>query len=350
MRIVEIGDLFFAKYAHPSDTWFIWTGGRPPLPNWLDRDQYSVGSLATLIRLRRRLRRGEFDLVICHAPRYGPWHWRRQMDGLKAGMAGDPGTLTRGFILSMIREVPPVPLAIVDLSDTFGINSFNIGLLRRSSYYFKRELPLDFWAAYFGSWHHSGLPTRRVRKRRSAAALVDTLRPISIGLPPNSESVIRPGGSEKSVDVFFAGTLDLMPQRVKGAREILKLRERGYRIDLVEGGGLSKDEYVRRMKRAWLTWSPPGMGWDCYRHYEAAACASVPVLSRPPNHLHRPFRDGEHCFYYDPDGDGLAPVIERALASRDRLAAMGAAARRHALKHHTWAALVDYMVASTRAR
>ena len=207
MRIVEIGDICFVKRALPSDTWFIWTGGRPGRPADLTRDQYSTGSLRTYFRLRQRLKRGEFDLVICHAPRYSPWHWRRHMDCLKACVTGDPGTLFRSFLLHLIREVPPVPLVVLDLSDSFGINRFNIGLLRRSRFYFKRELPLDFWAAYFGSWHHSGLPTKRARRKRSAAALVNSLRPISIGLALDSAAMADPGSPDKTVDVFFAGNI-----------------------------------------------------------------------------------------------------------------------------------------------
>ena len=52
-----------------------------------------------------------------------------------------------------------------------------------------------------------------------------------------------------------------------------------------------------------------------------------------------PLRQGEHCFYYDPEGDNLVHVVRSALADKDRLRRMREAARRHVMQHRTHGAI-----------
>ena len=84
-----------------------------------------------------------------------------------------------------------------------------------------------------------------------------------------------------------------------------------------------------------MTWSPEGFGWDCFRHYEASLCLSVPVLSPPTIARHAPLLDGVHALTYPVEGDGLAAVIREALQDKARLARMAQTARDHVLLHHT---------------
>ena len=41
------------------------------------------------------------------------------------------------------------------------------------------------------------------------------------------------------------------------------------------------DEYCRMIARSKITVSIAGAGWDCFRHYEAAALGSLPLMNRP---------------------------------------------------------------------
>jgi hypothetical protein len=40
------------------------------------------------------------------------------------------------------------------------------------------------------------------------------------------------------------------------------------------------ESFVRNISSAYFVESPPGMGSDCYRHYEAMLVGAIPVVSR----------------------------------------------------------------------
>jgi hypothetical protein len=128
--------------------------------------------------------------------------------------------------------------------------------------------------------------------------------------------------------------------------ELVALRDKGVRVDIPDNA-LPLDEYLTRIARAWLTWSPEGFGYDCFRTYEAAVCGSVPILNRQTVERYKPLRNGEHCFYYDVEQDNLAATIAHALLDRDRLTSMALEAREFVLAEHTPAALARHITETT---
>src|SRR5688572_7861510 len=71
LRIVEIAgrELFFGLAA-PGQTEAYWAGNKPR-----NRAKLALGPFK-LIRMIKRLRRGEFDLLAVHTAQYAPWHPR----------------------------------------------------------------------------------------------------------------------------------------------------------------------------------------------------------------------------------------------------------------------------------
>jgi hypothetical protein len=143
--------------------------------------------------------------------------------------------------------------------------------------------------------------------------------------------------------VFFAGSPSHSSVRLQGCAELAALKAQGYAID-VGPGGLAQAEYLARCARAWLTWSPEGYGWECYRHYEASMCRSVPLVSQPTILRHRPLEDGVHALSYRPEAGGLGAAIVAALADKAALATMADAARAHALRFHTHLRACEYIL------
>jgi glycosyltransferase involved in cell wall biosynthesis len=80
------------------------------------------------------------------------------------------------------------------------------------------------------------------------------------------------------------------------------------------------------------------MGWDCYRHYEAPQCLSVPVVNYPTILRDRPLRDGIQAIYYPPEENGLIEAIEAALADKERLKRIALSGRDHVRKYHAGSA------------
>ena len=100
------------------------------------------------------------------------------------------------------------------------------------------------------------------------------------------------------------------------------------------------------MSQAWLAWSPSGLGWDCYRHYEAPQCLAVPVMNYPTIARHRPLEDGVHAIYYAPEDDGLDRAIKIALADKERLRQIALAGRAHVRAYHAGPAFCEGVLRS----
>jgi Glycosyl transferases group 1 len=342
-RIVEIGDKPFIKRALPDQVMYFSTWPDDDART-LSSDGSRVVSPATLGSLWRLLREPETSLVVCHPTFFSPWHWRwitRALFGQRVLRRSRSFLRTIGP--QVLRWRFAAPIAILDHEDLPLINRNNFFLLDRCRVYFKRELPPDRWRLFLKTGH-ANLPTPRLRGDPHYQARIAKLRPISLGLPLSAPTPFPFEPTEKSVDIFFAGRIEGSSfLRRRGMSELLALREQhGIVIDISDR--LPQDEFYRRCARAWLTWSPEGLGWDCFRHYEAAVCGSVPLISQPTIERHRPLAQGIHAIYYDIEGDGLTRAVVAALADKPRLEAMSRAARAHVLAHHTPTALAHHIV------
>jgi len=330
LRILVVGGTALFKQGAPAHTELVWTGP--------DTEVEGVGrpepfALRRLPALRRALDRSEFDLVVGHPPRFAPWDVRRAMGLLRRFRRRGPAVVLRSLGTLLLRRPSPVPLAAVDLGDHAVIHRHNLALLARARVYFKRELPLDRAPLLAPLGEGAG---------RWAAKLA----PISLAVSPlrrgEIEGAVVPPAA-KTVDVFFAGRVASCPAvRGPGRAALAALGAAGLRVDLPPGR-LDRPEFYRRCARAWITWSPAGLGWDCFRHYEAPLCGSVPLMNAPSIVRHAPLEANVHGLYYDLAPGALADRVRAALADRARLGAIAAAGRAHVLRHHTLERLCEHV-------
>ncbi len=218
--------------------------------------------------------------------------------------------------------------------------------LDRSVCYFKRDLPQNPCNAFLYT-HSKTECSLNVLNTEPFKRWVAKLRPISLGINDAQAAKLAAIQAPKTTDVFFAGDIALKPNRMAGIKQLERLKSEGLKID-VATERLPHDEFIRRCAQAHLVWSPEGAAWDCYRHYEAGAAGSVPLMQSPPSYCYAPFKDNENAIYYYVEGDHLAERIRQALQDRARLVAMGQAARRHVLQWHTHLALSRYVIDETR--
>lgn len=323
LRILEIGDELFFKRAVPDQTDSFWTGYRP-------RGNIAIAlGPVEFLRAIRRLRRSQYDLLVIHVPLYAPWHPRVILTVLRDWRLSAPRGLFAVFGWWLIQRFHRVPMVAIDLNDSFGIDRHAFRLIDASRAYFKRELPADRWQVFFKSGH-ANLPSFRWRKKPKNRRRLAKLRPLSFG-SPNPLALVA--SKKKTADVFFAGDNN-STVRNDGIEELLALRQEGYVIDIPKGR-LDMTEFHNRVAQAWLAWSPGGLGWDCSRHYEIAWLGTVPLMNYPTIVRDEPFRDGQHCVLYGVEPGELARAVRAALADKERLARMGAAAAEHGLCHHT---------------
>ena len=338
LRILELGCELFLRTV-PEQTDFYWIDRkRPP-------GETRLLGPANFARVLKRLWKGEYDIVVIGVPLVSPWHPRSFLTALRDWHMRAPAALFATVAARYFHWFHRLPIAAIDLADSFGIRAHNFGLIDRSAVYFKRELPVDRWQVFFRSGHWD-LPGRRWRLKKSSQRRLAKLRPISLGTGATTEPLSMP----KTADVFFAG--DVSPSstvRSEGIKELLALRHEGIVVDVPEER-IGHEEFTRRAASAWLAWSPSGYGWDCYRHYESGLLGTVAVANHPTIQRYQPLEDGEHCFYYAVEPGGLAAAVRAALADKERLVRMADAARQHVLAHHTDRARIEYVVTTVLGR
>lgn len=342
LKIIEIGDKPFVKSALPDETAYFSTAFVPPPA---DPDNgFHVVSVATMPLLLRVLQDHETSLIVCHPTFFSPWHWRwisRALFNRRTLRGHIP--LVRAFGPQLLRGDVGAPIAVVDQDDFPLINRSNLFLLDRCTAYFKRELPADRWRVFLKT-AHANLPSHRFRLQDRYTERLAKIRPLSLGLPMGRDISSMPYDLPKTSDIFFAGRVDGSSWvRRTGIEELRALGDRGIKVDIPDTP-LPPEEFYRRCASAWLTWSPEGYGWECFRHYEAPVCGSVPVCNLPPLERHRPMRDGEHAVFYPVEPGGLTQAVVAALADKQRLAGMAVAARVFVLENHTPKAIASYIV------
>jgi hypothetical protein len=343
-KIIEIGSAPFMWRAFPHTTQFYSTW---PAERFQNEDRgFHIFSLKQLPRLTSALQSAEFDMVVVHSSPLAPWTLNSVGRTLfNRGALEGRLPLFRRFGQQMIRCKVTAPIVGLDFDDAAVVARCDLFLLDRARLYFKRELPPDYWRLFAGTLHRS-VPTPRFRSIVKNQKRLSKIRPISLGV---SAAIFawaqahRIPNFEKSVDVFFAGRIkDSSIVRQRGLEELLSLKADGYVIDVCDQR-VPIAEYLARCAAARVVWAPEGLGWQTFRQYEASLCGSVPLCNRPTIELHKPLVHGVHALYYDPEPGSLRQVLSVALAEREKLSMLGAAARDHVLAYHTPTAIARYV-------
>jgi hypothetical protein len=339
LRILEVGPGCLFKRLQPeSTTWLC-------LDPWVETRASALKTVPEYwsppkaVKARELLRRGFYDLMVCFAYDLYRGHrlartvgrWKNRWLGARR----DPDWIYR----ELLRAARDIPVAAVEMSDYGVLQAQNVQLLAGAVVYFKREWPADKLKLLSPPGTLRAL--ERASRPEGIHSLLSRLRPISVGVSRLRQSLIPAEPGPKIRDVFFAGTVNLAVRR-RGLAQLARLREEGLKVDLASG--LHPREYMERCSGAWLAWSPPGLGQDCFRHYEAALCGSVPIIARSSMVRYHPLLEGEQAFYYDVQGDDLLRVIREGLRDKRRLARMAESARAHVLAHHTHVALGRYIL------
>lgn len=336
MKILEINGFM---------TWAVNYEGDHEVVRWkptarLRRDGEPSSGLGVLRRgfkLLREVKSMELDLILCGA--FG----RAYSKGLLHRVVKACGEVILIRLIGAIKRKSGVPLAVVDIADDHTIHPVNRGLLKIADRYFKRELPLDPYHA-LESMRHFWARQGTLRDRRLAykRGWVQKLQPVSLGcreVEPLDKLLVA---KEKHWDVFYVGNDEFKPRRADVDEAIHELADRGYST-YMPTEKLSIDDYLQAMSGSRLAISPPGLGWDCHRHYEAAMLGTVGVTAFPTIKRHTPLRNGEHCFFYDSEKK-LADQLEGLLKDDLLLEKIAKAAQEYAGFNHTHEAIFESVV------
>lgn len=304
------------------------------------REQKPVG-WGQMIRLLRKIRKGEFRSALFGESSHAWWRPGRGLLDGSLRMAMDLLLRPERCVQKIVPWVLArhgVPFLVVDRNDRPKIDSSCFLLYGLSSLYFMRELPprrLDLFPNEQEVTGKIPLLPRQLRIRREVSVSADKLRPISLGIPDRFFEACSAERPAKVCDVFWAGKWNTNEARRRWVEELRASAPAGWKIEILEER-IPHAEYLARMRMARLVLSPPGRGWDCYRHYEIAACGSVPLMTYPTIERDHPLEDGEHAFYFGTEPGGLARCLQRLARFQPDLGMVGRAAQSHVRQHHRW--------------
>lgn len=233
-------------------------------------------------------------------------------------------------LISALTRAREVPFCVIDRSDSTVLDPRIMRFLNLATLVFKREFPRNAINLFLYSTPRDIEPWRNLQR---FGATLSKIKPISLGLkraqiPPSDLLLLN-----KDIDVFWAGNSSICPVRWRGIELLGGLKENGLNV-FIPDEPLSKMEFLEKVARSFLVWSPEGIGYQCYRTFEAALCASVPVLSHPTIWQHAPFENGLHSIHYSADGDDLVTKICLALKNRETLKQLGRDSLEWASKNH----------------
>jgi hypothetical protein len=315
-----------------------------------------AATLGRLFDLRRRLRRGEFDLVLCSPVQNTPWLPRYRGLGTRLGNALRFLIYKRGMLDSwwvpwlMARCAGgTVPLAVIDFLDTSFVLPKDFPLLEVATLYYK--LNLYFWP------RRSLMPLEALFGRRRVTPLLPKLRPMTNGVPRRLiPDTVRPM-AERDIDILFTGTtipnrgpedpdpfLDLTynPIRRDIYERCVKLKDR-FRVFAVDGL-VPKEEYRELLQRARLVVCTESFGCETYRHNDVAASGAIPLVNWMYATNHLPFEPDVHAIYFSMIGGDFERVVARALADPAKLEAIARAARDLVVNHKERQIFGDYVI------
>ena len=341
---VEVGNFVLVARVFPERSAWYWMGRQRPGPVAAYQRRLT---LPNVFDLRRKLNARSTRLAFVHVP-IRP---KKPFDqSLVRMLHGDFGILAFREVLSATQ----CPVVGLDFNDAMVISDIALKVLDRSCCYFKRELPADIQQLLPKS---ASSAQRRVLERNT-----HKLMPASLGLSDDRIHNLPKEEHERKHDVFFSGDTSSEVRR-REVHLLDELKARGIRVFRPESR-LTQQEFFKCCAESYLVWSPEGAGWDCFRHYEAAGCGSVPLMNAPCIRPYMPFVPEQHALYYRSDfgnrsarcpefqsvTEGLISTVMRALEDREKLRTMGMAARAFVLQNHTHEAIVTHIVRTAEAR
>jgi Glycosyl transferases group 1 len=300
---------------------------------------HSIG-LKQLSALQRRLRAGEFDLILSGNIWNTPWPPHK---GIWTSLAVAARFYTYKRRMLDTHWAPrlarstngQVPMAAIDLRDSPFVLPWDWPLLRDSTLYFKREL--------FFMPNRSLLPLQISHGKKQIARQESKLRPLTYGVRPSHlERPSRPM-TERDIDIFMSGGDNSIRTELKA--RCRKLRSR-YRVEVVDGF-LNETDYDEMLQRAKLVVCTESFGCETWRQYEVAAAGAVPLINWPFAQNYMPFEPDKHAIYFSLIGEDFERRAEQALLQPDRLQEISTTTRDFVRKYKDRRVIGDYIIRTT---
>jgi hypothetical protein len=305
-----------------------------------------AASWGRLLSLRKRLARGDFDLVVSGPVQNSAWprpkrlatclaqafryftYKHRMLDSYWAPwlLAGEAGR--------------KVPLAVVDFLDTSFVLPKDFPLLKAATLYFK--INLYFWP------RRSLMPLENLYGQRRVIDYTRKLRPLTNGVRKERIPATARPMKERDIDLCFTGNItqqrseadpnlfgDLThnPIRRQVYERVQKLQEAGKYKVFCLNDRVGPEEYFELLQRSKLVVCTESYGCETWRHYEAGAAGAVPLANWPYATNYMPYEPDVHAIYFSLIGDDFERTVARALGDPAKLEEISRNVRAFTLAH-----------------
>jgi hypothetical protein len=344
-RILEIGFQRLLGSAFPEQVQFVDTRFRWENPR-TQKSRNGVGrsaiGLAHAFLRAWRLSNESWDAVVTRC--LGPVNSQGKSLMVHGGLV-ILGQALAGLVRRAARG-RHTRLAVIDQTDHLTIHARDRGLARRCDLYFKRELAENLWSSLEGILPR-GANLGAARAALRMQKLRAKLRPFALGI--DESEILEPiPSAAKKYDLFYCGTPDQLPLRERIPALLAAVKANGWRI-LAPDQRIPLSEFRESIRASRFCLSPGGVGWDCYRHYEVAACGSIPLMNFRTVVAIDPFEHGHECFYFDPQADFLQQVESWLNLPANQTDVLARAAQKKLRDHYTFKALAHYVMAEIRS-
>jgi hypothetical protein len=315
-------------------------------------------SWTRLWSLRRRLARGEFDLVLASPVHNSAWPLNKR---LPTRLAQALRYLTYKYrrldsywapwlLAGKLRG--KVPLAVADFLDTSYVLPKDYPLLKACTLYFK--INLYFWP------RRSLMPLETFLGNRRVTAYTTKLRPLTGGYPASKVPATARPMRERDVDLCFTGTirparsqsdvdpfpdLSFNPIRQEIFDRCLQLKDR-YNIHCIDGI-VPKAEYEELLQRSKLFICTESFGCETGRLQDASAAGAIPLVNWSYAQNYHQYQPNVHAIYFSMIGDDFERVITAALADPAKLEEISQATRAFTIEHKNSQRVGDYVIEET---
>ncbi|MDY0096174.1 MAG: hypothetical protein RBT80_26045, partial [Candidatus Vecturithrix sp.] len=246
--------------------------------------------IANVDELRQRLLTRDFDLMLLsdYDAQLFQYHAQRPFQKVKSWLSlvrifrfrGMTGTMAhfkylRALPFSLAELNSFAPVIVVDLTDSPLLTPKDQRVLRDCSLYFKREVPFDRLFLYY-----QDRPAPWTTRRKELLPILEKVQNIPLGIEDAKYAALKQQRvTVQDIDVLFVGEIT-NTLRKTGMEHLQELASNS-QWNIVITRGLPFDEYCRMIARSKITVSIAGGGWDCFRHYEAVALGSLPLMNKP---------------------------------------------------------------------
>lgn len=319
---------------HPDfEIELVTAAGRP-------EDQAGYGRL---LRLRKEVDEGKFDLVIANNINRSPFPGNK-------GWATTASLAARLFTYQHKRldswwapwvvryGKSKTPLAAVDSRDGHFVFPWDMRLLEAAKFYFKKDLM--YWPM------RAVMPLQTFYTEKRIKPHQPKLRPMSLRLEKRMFAPETRPMKDRDIDIYMSGH-ENNPLR-KLVREKCEALASKYRVKVFTDM-IPYAEYQEMLQRAKLIVCVESFGGETWRQYEVAAAGAVPLMSWPYTQVDSPLLPDEHAFYFSYMSDHFERTIADALSDNDRLQTMSDKARQFVQEKKQRTGLLNYIVDTTLA-